>query len=75
MKSDIQLQRDITDELSWQPNTHDVEIGVAVKDGVVTRSGTVSSFAQKLAAERAAERAASSAPGVTYVEDKMTVTF
>ena len=56
IKSDSQLQRDVIDELRWDPQTSKTELGVAVKDGVVTLSGTVKSFAQKLSAERAAQR-------------------
>lgn len=56
MKSDSQLQRDILDELKWSPNVNDAEIGVAVKDGVVTLTGNVDSWAQKYSAERVVER-------------------
>ena len=55
MKTDTQLQRDVLDELKWQPSIKDAEIGVAAKDGVVTLSGFVDSYTQKLAAERATE--------------------
>ena len=56
MRSDIQLRQDILDELKWDPSIREAEIGVAVKDGVVTISGYVDHFGQKFAAERAAER-------------------
>ena len=56
MKTDSQLRQDVTDELAFQPNINEAEIGVAVKDGVVTLSGTVGSFVQKRAAELCAER-------------------
>jgi len=56
MKTDMQLQRDVIEELAWQPNIREAEIGVAVKSGVVTLSGFVDSYAQKYAAARAAER-------------------
>ncbi|HEX2716380.1 MAG TPA: BON domain-containing protein [Gemmatimonadaceae bacterium] len=56
MKTDLQLQQDVQDELRWEPSIKDSEIGVAVKDGVVTLSGYVNTYAQKFAAERAAER-------------------
>lgn len=58
MKSNSDLQQDVIDELRWDPSTRDCEIGVAAKDGVVTLSGEVASYAQKLAAEAAAERVA-----------------
>ena len=55
MKTDTQLQRDVLDELKWQPSIKGAEIGVAAKDGVVTLTGFVDSYTQKLAAERATE--------------------
>lgn len=58
MKTDAQLQRDIMDELRWDPAVGDAEIGVAVKDGVVTLAGEVESFAKRFAAVKAAERVA-----------------
>jgi len=56
MKTDSDLQRDVLDELKWEPSVDAAHIGVSVKDGVVTLSGHVSSFAEKFAAERAAKR-------------------
>jgi len=56
MKTDAQLQQDVMDELKWEPTIQAAEIGVAVKDGVVTLSGSVDSYAKKWAAERAAKR-------------------
>jgi osmotically-inducible protein OsmY len=56
MTADRQLQQDVIDELRWDPSINEKEIGVAAKEGVVTLSGSVESYAQKLAAERAAER-------------------
>ncbi len=56
MRTDHELQRDVIAELEWQPSLRDEEIGVAVKDGVVTLSGTVSNYARKFEAEKAAEK-------------------
>jgi osmotically-inducible protein OsmY len=56
MKTDLQIQKDVMDEIKWQPNLTSSEIGVAVKDGVVTLSGQVDSFFKKIAAERAAKK-------------------
>ena len=56
MKTDSDLQRDVLDELKWEPSVDAAHIGVSVKDGVVTLSGHVSSYAEKYAAERAAKR-------------------
>ena len=56
MKTDAELQQDVMNELQWEPTLKAAEIGVAVKDGVVTLSGYVDSYVKKLVAERAAAR-------------------
>jgi osmotically-inducible protein OsmY len=56
MKTDAELQQDVMNELRWEPTIKAAEIGVAVKDGVVTLSGYVDSYVKKWAAERAAAR-------------------
>lgn len=58
MKTDMLLHKDVLAELTWDPQVHEKEVGVAVKDGVVTLTGTVDSYADKWAAERAVERVA-----------------
>jgi len=56
MKTDYQLQRDVLDELKWEPAVDAANIGVAVKEGVVTLTGHVPSYGEKYAAEKAAKR-------------------
>ncbi|MFK3888754.1 BON domain-containing protein [Sphingomonas sp. NPDC079357] len=56
MKSDDQLQRDVLAELAWDPRVQHHQIGVSVEAGVVSLTGTVPSFAEKVAAEQAARR-------------------
>ena len=56
MKTDSQLQQDVMAELKWEPAVHAEQIGVEVKNGVVTLAGEVSSYTEKLNAERAAQR-------------------
>ena len=57
MISDRDLQISIQEELGHEPGlTHPTKIGVAVKDGVVTLSGSVNSYFEKWAAERAVKR-------------------
>ena len=56
MKTDSQLQQDVMAELKWEPAVHAAQIGVEVKNGVVTLAGEVSSYTEKLNAERAAQR-------------------
>ena len=69
MRDNIELQRDVSSELRWDPLTRDSEIAVAVNNGVVTLGGTVSSFPAKFAALRATERVA----GVKSVADDIAV--
>lgn len=54
--TDSMLQQEVLDELQFEPILNAAEIGVAVKDGVVTLSGYVDSYMQKLTAEKAAKR-------------------
>ena len=54
--TDSELQRAVLDELKWEPSVNAAHIGVTVKDGVVTLTGHVSSYAEKYAAEKAAKR-------------------
>lgn len=58
MKSDSQLKTDVSAELAWDPAVNAVGIGVAVKNGIVTLSGHLDTFAEKHAAERAVRRVA-----------------
>lgn len=56
MKTDNQLKDDILAELRWEPSINAEQIGVEIKDGVVTLAGHVNSFVEKWAAEAAAQR-------------------
>lgn len=58
MKTDLQIQQDVMEELKWEPYLNATEIGVSVKNGVVTLSGMVDAYAKKITAERAAKRVA-----------------
>jgi osmotically-inducible protein OsmY len=71
MKTDEQLQQNVMNELKWEPAIHAAEIGVAVKDGVVTLSGNVDSYGKKWAADRAAKRVY----GVKAVVEEIKVTL
>jgi len=70
MKTDAELQQNVMDELKWEPTIQAAEIGVAVKDGMVTLSGNVDSYAKKWAAGRAARRVF----GVKAVAEEIKVT-
>lgn len=56
MSEDLSLRQDVERELGWEPMVRSAEIGVGVKDGIVTLSGIVQSHEAKRAAERAAAR-------------------
>jgi osmotically-inducible protein OsmY len=69
---DKTLRQDIIDELDFDPSVHSSNnIGVAVQNGVVTLTGHVASYAEKLAAERAARRVA----GVRAVAEEIEVRY
>ncbi len=71
MKTNQELKNDVLDELKWEPSLHDVvsQIGVTVNDGVVTLSGRVNTYGQKINAERAVQRVA----GVKVVAEDIEV--
>ena len=69
MKTNLQLQKDVSDELQFEPTVDPADIGVTAKDGVVTLSGKVKSYAEKWSSVRAAERVW----GVKAVVDEITI--
>jgi len=74
---DKTLRQEIVDELDWEPSVGAAHIGVAVEAGVVTLTGHVGSYAEKIAAERAVRRitgvkAIAQEIEVRYTADKRT---
>ena len=69
MKTDTDLQRDVVAELGWEPSVKAQDIGVSVRDGIVTLTGNVPTYAEKFAAENAAKRVS----GVRAVAEELTV--
>jgi osmotically-inducible protein OsmY len=69
MKSNEDLQKDVQEAIKWEPLLHAAEIGVTVKDGVVTLSGIVDSYAKKFEAENATK----SVTGVKVVVEKIEI--
>jgi osmotically-inducible protein OsmY len=55
-RTDAQIQAEVLAELKWEPRVSPNEIGVIVKDGVVTLTGGVDSYTKRWAAEDAAHR-------------------
>jgi osmotically-inducible protein OsmY len=56
MKTDSEIQKDVMEELAWEPALNASEIGVAVKNGIVTLTGNVDAYWKKISAESAAKR-------------------
>ena len=54
--SDLSIKQEVEEELQWEPSVNAAAIGVAVKDGIVTLTGRVATYAEKMAAGRAAAR-------------------
>lgn len=68
-KTDSDLKQDVLNELMWDPSVTSTQVKVAAKNGVVTLTGTVPHYSEKLAAEHAAERVG----GVRAVADELEV--
>ena len=69
VRTAAEIKRDVEEELRWSPDVDATDIGVSVKDGVVTLTGFVHSYSHKLAAEEAAKRLV----GVTAVANDIEV--
>jgi len=71
MKTNQDLQRDVQDAIKWEPLLNAAEIGVTAKDGVITLTGTVESYAKKLGAADAAKNVS----GVKAVAEEITIKY
>jgi osmotically-inducible protein OsmY len=69
MKSDSQLQHNVLQELEWRPSIDATQIGVLAKNGVVTLTGFVPLYADKIEAERVTKSVA----GVKAIADEIDV--
>ena len=70
-KNNEDLQRDVQEAIKWEPLLNAAEIGVTAKDGVITLTGIVNSFAKKAEAEDAAKNVI----GVEAVVEKIEIKF
>ena len=70
-RTDTEIHAEVLAELKWEPRVQANEIGVAVKDGVVTLAGYVDSYTKRWAAEEAAHRVR----GVKAVANDIEVRF
>jgi osmotically-inducible protein OsmY len=56
MKTDIEIQKDVTEQLRWEPFLNSSQIGVSVKNGIVTLSGQVDTYSKKVLAEKTVKK-------------------
>ncbi|KGL64303.1 BON domain-containing protein [Polaribacter sp. Hel1_85] len=56
MKTDLKIKKDVLEELEWQPNIDETQIGVIVENGTVMLSGVLDDYQKKVAAEEAVKR-------------------
>lgn len=56
MNTDAELKKLVSDELEWDPSVNASRVGVAVRDGVVTLTGHLDTYAERTAIERVVER-------------------
>jgi len=71
VKNNAELQTDVQNAIKWEPLLNAAEIGVTAKDGVVSLTGTVDSYAKKMEAENAAKKVI----GVKALVEKIEVKF
>ena len=69
MRSDSDIERDVKDELQWDPDLDATDVAISVKGGVVTLAGYVKSYSDKYEAEVAAKRVA----GVSAVANDLEI--
>ena len=72
MRTDSEIQKDVMDEFRWEALLNASEIGVAVKHGIVTLTGSVDTYTKKLAAENAAKNVVGVKAVAENIEVKLT---
>jgi len=75
MKTNEELQKDVQNAIKWEPLLHAAEIGVTIKDGVVTLTGIVDGYFKKKEAENAAKNVSGVKAVVEEIEIKYSNTF
>ena len=71
MRSDSEIERDVKEELEWDPDLQATDVAVSVKNGVVTLTGFVRSYTDKYEAQAAAKRVAGVAGVANDIEVRM----
>lgn len=69
MKNNAELERDVLDELLWDPSINVANVEVAADRGTVTLRGSIASYTEKLAAEHDTRRVR----GVVFVVDELEI--
>jgi osmotically-inducible protein OsmY len=71
MRTDADIERDVKEELKWDPDLDATDIAISVHDGVVTLAGFTKSYADKYEAEAAAKRVAGVAGVANDIEVRL----
>lgn len=71
MKNNSELQTDVQNAIKWEPLLNAAEVGVTAKDGIITLTGIVDSYAKKMEVENAAKKVM----GVKAIVEKIEVKF
>jgi osmotically-inducible protein OsmY len=71
MRTDSEIKRDVEDEIRWNPDIDATDIAVTVKSAVVTLTGFVHSYSDKLQAEAEAKRVAGVAGVANDIEVRL----
>jgi hypothetical protein len=69
MRTDVEIESDVVEELKWNPDLDSTDIAVRAKDDVLTLAGFVKSYVDKTEAEASAKRVA----GVVAVANDLAV--
>ena len=72
---DIELRKDVVDELEWDPSIDAATIGVAIENGIIALTGHVGSYADKTNAERIVKRVHGVQGVANDIEVKLPTSF
>jgi osmotically-inducible protein OsmY len=73
MRSDVDIKRDVEDELRSDPDIDATDIAIAAKDGVVTLTGFVRSYRQRRTAEQDVKRVSGVVGVVNNIEVRLPI--
>jgi osmotically-inducible protein OsmY len=71
MRSDSEIERDVKEDLEWDPDLDATDIALSVQQGVIALTGFVKSFSDKYEAEAAVKRVAGVAGVANDLEVRM----